>query len=105
MGGHVGARGVGDLTEVTEGEGGDEAAVVVDVEGSPATVSALHAERPGHGPLVGGVPARRAGFLEARPVEGQDDLGGVVDVGVVVVGELECPSAGSQTGAAHGPVT
>ena len=46
--------------------------------------------------------AIRAVLLDAA--ERQHDLGGVVDVGVPVVLELERPAAGSEVGPPHGPV-
>src|SRR5262249_58931753 len=44
--GGVGAGRVGDALEVGEGNGVEEAGLVVDVERRPAAVASLHAERP-----------------------------------------------------------
>ena len=57
---------------------------------------------PGRAPPAGGVHVRAG--CGAGPAQGEDYFGGVVDVGVVVVGELERPSAGCQAGPAYGPV-
>ena len=81
VGGDVGARWVRHLAEIAERETGAGAAGVVDVEGGPPAVVALHAFHPAHRPCDGGVDPGGVGMLDAP--ERQDDLCGVVDVGVV----------------------
>ena len=75
---------------------------VVGVERPPAAVLALHAD----GPF--GAAADRLvnalGLRVADPTERQHDLGGVVDVRVVVVVELERPSARGELRPADRPV-
>src|SRR5919206_302677 len=74
---------------------------VVDVEGAPAAVPGLHAEVPAH-PAPDGLlhPLR---VVVSDPAQREDHLGGVVDVGIVVVVELERPAAGRQLGSLDGP--
>ena len=98
MGGDVHARGVDELPEVAEGQLPTQRLGVVDVEGAPSPVTALHALDPGEPPLDGG------GRVLIGSVEREHDLGGVVDVGVVVVGEFEGPAARGQRRPADGPV-
>ena len=102
VGGDVGARWVRHLAEIAERETGAGAAGVVDVEGGPPAVAALHAFHPAHRPCDGGVDPGGVGMLDAP--ERQHDLCGVVHVGVVRVGELERPPAGFEPRPAHRPV-
>ena len=102
VGGDVGAGGIDHLAEVAERQPPAELAGVVDVERRPAAVAALHAERPRDPPIDGGPQRRRLGVGDAQ--QGEHDLARVVDVGVVVVVELEGPAARREVRAAHGPV-
>src|SRR4051812_5182714 len=95
--GHVRARLVGDLAEVAERQLVEPERLVVGVEGAPAPASRLHPGRPGEPALDGLVAA------VAAPQRERDD-GGVVDVGIEVVLELEGPAAGREVGPAHRPV-
>ncbi len=61
-----------------------------------APVAGLHADGPAHGPGEGGLHPRRVGV--PHPAQREDDLGGVVDVGVGVVVELERPAARRRCG-------
>ena len=69
------------------GELGAEAARVVDVERAPAAGAALHAEHPGEAALGG------AAGVVPRAAQREHDDGRVVDVGVVLVRELEREAA------------
>ncbi len=103
MGGDVRAGRIDDLAEVAKGQRPAQRPGVVDVEGAPTSVRALHPQHP-LGPAVDRHPARvRLGMT--HPAQRQRHHGGVVDVRVVVVGELEGPAPGGQLGAAQGPVT
>ena len=104
--GDVGGGRVDHRAEVAERQLLDQPAGVVGVERAPAAVARLHADRPSDAALdrradVG--PRRRASAAQR-----QHHLGGVVDVGVGVVGELERP-AGRRRGrgrcTAQSPVT
>src|SRR6266540_2508961 len=97
--GHVGARRIGDGTEVAERKLCRQAARVVHVERRPPAVTGLHAERPRDAVLG------RSPVLDARPPQREHDDGGVVDVGIVVVRELEREPTRLQVRPAHGPVT
>jgi len=103
---HVGRdvrrRRVGHFSEVAEGQRRHQGAVVVDVERSPSATPALHAQRPGHTPPAGGIGQRPGTGIGSA--QGHHDLGRVVDVGVVVVGELERPASGLEVGTTHRPV-
>src|SRR6202034_3963363 len=92
-----------DRAEVAERELVDQFPGVVGVERAPAAVLALHALEPAQA-----APDRRAvlrgALLEVEPAQGEDDLGGVVGVGVVVVLELERPAARGGARAADLPV-
>ena len=68
-----------------------ERPAVVDVERAPAAVGALHPLEPAHAALDRRADARSVGMVDGP--QRQHDLGGVVDVGVVDVGELERPAA------------
>ena len=98
MGGDVGRRRVDDLAEVAERQPVGERAGVVDVEGAPAPVLGLHAEVPAHRAAHRGLHPLRVGVLD--PAQREHHLGGVVDVRVVVVVELERPAAGRELRAA-----
>ena len=103
VGGHVGARRVDHLAEVAERQVAHQRAAVVGVERAPAAVglripsSQLHAR--GRSRRWAAV---RLGMVDAY--QRQHDLGRVVDVGVVVVCELERPAAGREPRPAHRPV-
>ncbi len=100
--GDVGGGRVDHLAEVAERQPVGEGAGVVGVEGAPRAVLRPHAHRPAGGPPHGRLEAVGVGVPD--PFEGEDDLGGVVHVGVDVVVELEGPAARGQVGPAHGPV-
>src|SRR5262245_23249114 len=92
VGGDVRARRIDHLAEVAERELAAETAGVVGVEGGEAAVPALHAERPAQRAPQRGLELA----LALGPVDRakrQDHLGGVVDVRVVVVLELEREAA------------
>ena len=97
-------RRVDDLAEVAERQRRGQRAGVVGVERAPAAVAATACPTvQRHAAVDGGVapgPARDA----RDPAQREHDLGGVVDVGVVVVVELERPAARGQPGPAHRPV-
>ena len=76
--------------------------VIVDVEGGPAAVGALHGQQPVHG-------AAHAGFLPggvgaAGVIQGQQHLRGVVDIGIEFVGELEVPAGRLDIGPLDRPI-
>ncbi len=102
MGGDVGRRRVDDLAEVAERQAVGERAGVVGVEGAPGSVPGLHAEGPAHRPADRRLDAPGVGMGDAA--QRQHHLGGVVDVRVVVVLELERPATGAESGSAHLPV-
>ena len=88
---HVGER---DLVE--------ELAEIVGIEGAPAAVPTLHAERPVH-PALDRVCL--VTFIRHRdPSQHHQDDGGVVGIRVPVVRELEGPAAGLEVGILHLPV-
>src|ERR671933_545158 len=95
--GHVRAGLVRDLAEVAERDAVEPELVVVDVEGAPAAARGLHADDPVEAAL------HRLFAAIERPERERDD-GGVVDVRVEVVLELEGPAAGRQVGPAYGPI-
>ena len=98
----VGGRWVDHGAEIAEGQLADQAAGVVGVEGAPPAVARLHSDHPLHAALDG---RGQAGMLvRGAPREGEHDLGGVVDVGVDVVGELEGPAGRGEVGPAYRPV-
>ncbi len=83
--------GEGDVVEIVVG--------VVDIEGSPAAIAALHADE----------PFRRAGdrfaiFRSVQPVERQCHHRSIVEIGVMRIGVLERPTAGPKPGPRHGPI-
>ena len=96
--GDVRARRVGDRAEVAERELRREAALVVDVERAEAARLALHPEHPLE------AAARRVGRVVPGAPQREDDHGRVVDVGVVLVRELEREAARGELGPAHRPV-
>ena len=99
---HIRARRVGDRAEVAEGKARAEAARVLGVERGPAAVAGLHAQRPRDATLDGRVDTGHHRVTDQPQRE--HDLGRVVDVGVVVVRELERPAAGREQRTPHGPV-
>ena len=74
---------------------------VVDVERAPAAALALHPERPREAAVGGRARGRVA---VGRAPQREHDDGRVVDVGVVVVRELEREAAGRDVRPPHGPV-
>ena len=99
MRGHVGARLVDHLAEVQERKLAHERARVLRVERSPAAAGGLHPLDP-HARALDRPLAVREGDAPQR----QHDLRGVVDVGVVDVGELERPTARRQSRSRDRPV-
>src|SRR5919202_650686 len=95
--GHVRAGLVRDLAEVAERDAVEPELVVVDVEGAPAAARGLHADDPVEAALH-----RLLAAIE-RPERERDD-GGVVDVRVEVVLELEGPAARGEVRPANRPV-
>ena len=102
MRGHVGAGRIGDLAEVAERVLLHQAVEVVGVEGAPAVVRGLHPDDPVHTAAHRGAHPFTIGMLHAA--QRQHHLGGVVDVRVVVVLELERPTARLEVRAPYGPV-
>ena len=96
--GDVGAGRVLHGVVVGEGDVFEERAVARAVEGGPAAVVVLHGQEPVDAALDGGCARRSAGALE-----GHGDHGGVVDVGVMGVGEFEEPAGGLDVGAVLAP--
>jgi hypothetical protein len=91
--GDVRRRRVDDLAEVAERQLADSSRVL-SASNAPQPPSLTgHPDRPGR-PRSARACTRRVG-VPARPAQREHDLGGVVDVRVAVVGELERPAAGA----------
>ena len=100
---HVGARLVDHLAEVEERQLAHERARVVGVERAPGAARALHAFDPAERSVEGAIGSGGAAgwaFVAHGPMQREHDLGGVIDVGIVDVGELERPAAGVKSGSA-----
>ena len=91
-GGDVGGRRIDHGVVVGEGNVAEEAAVVVAIEGAPAAIAILHAEKPLDAAANGAFHAGQIGIFYA--LERHEDEGGVVDVGIKIVAEFERPAAG-----------
>ena len=103
MSGDVGGWRIGDRAEVTERKLGDQGAGVIGVERAPAAVTRLHTCGPLDCLAQGGVDPGLVGM--GNPAQAQDHFGCVVGIGVVVIGELECPCTRRQLGPSNGPVS
>ena len=102
-GGDVGGGRVEQRAVIGEGDVVEVVGGVVDVEGAPAAVGALHAEHPFPRPRDRPVVASRAG-LAARAVHRHHDHGRVVEIDIVRVLVLERPATRPQVGTLVGPV-
>ena len=98
MAGHVRAGWVDHLAEIREGDQRRKAGGVVLVECGPAAVAALHRQHPAKGALA------ELRIDRARFQQSEQDHGGIVDVGIEIVLELERPSAGFHALDLHAPV-
>src|SRR5882672_792306 len=91
-GGDVGGGRIDHSVVVGEGNVAEEAAVIVAIKRAPAAIAILHAQKPLDASANGAFHASRIGIFYA--LEGHQDEGGVVDVGIKIVAEFECPAAG-----------
>src|SRR5207245_8746467 len=91
-GGDVGGRRIDHGVVVGEGNVAEEAAVVVAIEGAPAAIAILHAEKPLDAAPNGAFHAAQIGIFYALGRQEVD--GGLVDVGIKIVAEFERPAAG-----------
>ena len=76
--------------------------IVVDVKRRPATVLGLHRHQPFQRPLHGGIVLGRT--AAARVAERDHHHPGIVDIGVILVGEFKVPAGGLDIGAMITPV-
>src|SRR5208337_1472031 len=88
--GDVGTRGVEHGVVVGERHLVEHRPVVVYVEGGPTAVFGLHGQQPVDGASLAGGLRLRVGSLGVHQRE--QHLRGVVDIGVKLVGEFECPA-------------
>jgi len=79
-GGDVGGGRIDHGVVVGEGNVAEEAAVIVAIERAPAAIAILHAQKPLDAAANGAFHAGRIGIFYA--LEGHQDEGGVVDVGI-----------------------
>ena len=104
MGGDIGAGRVQHLAEIAESEGRQVAVIVVLVKRRPAAVLVLHPGNPLQGPGDGLAAASVLGAGQPAQTQCQNHLGGIVNVGVIVVVELKGPAAGLHLPGLHLPV-
>ena len=99
---HVGAWRIDHFAEVTKGNFSCERLGVVCVEGGPSAVLRLHAK----GPPYPSSHRRldHSGIVVLDSTQGQDHFGGVIDIRVIDVRELERPGPGFEAWSANGPV-
>ena len=100
--GDVGAGGIEHGVVIGEGDAIQNGPIVIDVEGGPAAVDGLHLEQPIDGAAL--AIGLRLGAGGRGVLEGEQHHGGVVDVGVMLVGEFEGPTGRLDFGALHRPV-
>jgi hypothetical protein len=89
---------IDELAEVAEGELPAQSAGVIDIECGPTPVPTLHAVGPRDG------TCHRIVIDLIGAAKSENNLRRVIDVGVIVVGELERPPTGSQIGSPYAPV-
>src|SRR5882762_8788118 len=91
-GGDVSGRRIDHGVVVGERNVAEQTAVIVAIESAPAAMPILHAQKPLDAAANGTFHANGIGVLYA--LEGHQDEGGVIDVGIKIVAEFERPSAG-----------
>ncbi len=94
--GDIGAFGVEHGVVVGEGDFFQDIFGAVFIEGGPAAVFALEAEHPGDGSIEDFLGA--FGVIGGDEPQGEEDHGGVIDIRVPFIFELEGPAAGFDVG-------